>query len=216
MANSVNNVLDFYYLTISLKDLVRSGWKQWNVQRKRLESVAEHIYSTCMLAIAIHSEFLNYPINLERVITMLTVHELEEVLISDITPFDNVSAEEKMERGHAAIHEILAPLKLGYKYQSLICEFDERKTPEAQFAYMCDKLDADLMSLYYDRDLDCTVENATPHLQQNGDIQNISNHGVYTMGECFYIVENESNRLDENFSKILEEARWRFIQLRAR
>lgn len=216
MANSLNNVLDFYYLTISLKDLVRSGWKQWDVQRERLESVAEHIYSTCMLAIAIHSEFLTYPINLEKVITMLALHELEEVLISDITPFDNVSQKEKIERGHAAIHEILAPLKLGYRYEALIHEFDERKTPEAQFAYMCDKLDADLMSLYYDRDLDCTVENATLHLQQNGDIQNISNNGTYTMGECFYIVEKESNRLDENFSKILEEARWRFIQLRAR
>ncbi len=216
MSSPENNVLDFYYLTISLKDLVRSGWKQWNVQRKRLESVAEHIYSTCMLAIAIHSEFLAYPINLEKVILMLTVHELEEILISDITPFDNVSPEKKLQLGHEAIQKVLAPLKLGYRYGALILEFDERKTPEAQFAYMCDKLDADLMSLYYDQDLNCTVENATLHLQQNGDIQDLSNNGAYTMGECFYIVEEESNRLDENFSKILEEARWRFIQMRMR
>ena len=217
MSSPENNILDFYYLTISLKDLVRSGWKQWNVQRKRLESVAEHIFSTCMLAISIHSEFLcSYPINLERVILMLTVHELEEIVISDITPFDNVSPEEKMRRGHEAIHQLLAPLRLNYKYEGLIHEFDEHKTLEAQYAYMCDKLDADLMSLYYDQDLNCTVENATLHLQQNGDIQNLSNNGAYTMGECFYIVEGESNRLDENFSKILEEARWRFIQMRMR
>lgn len=214
MANSANNVLDFYYLTISLKDLVRGGWKDWNVQRERLESVAEHIYSTCMLAIAIHSEFLSYPINLEKVIMMLTVHELEEIFISDITPFDNVTPEEKLERGHAAIHEVLAPLKLGYKYEALIFEFDERKTPEAQFAYMCDKLDADLMSLYYDQKLDCTVEKATPKLKNNKDIKEISANGTYTMGQCFCIVESESKRLDENFTKVLEEARWRFIQLR--
>ena len=169
-----------------------------------------------MLAIAIHSEFLTYPIDLEKVILMLTVHELEEILISDITPFDNVSPEEKLQLGHEAIQKVLAPLNLGYRYSALILEFDDRKTPEAQFAYMCDKLDADLMSLYYDQDLNCTVENATEHLQQNGDIQNLSNNGAYTMGECFYIVEEESNRLDENFSKILEEARWRFIQLRMR
>ena len=216
MRSPATNVLDFYYLTISLKDLVRSGWKQWNVQRSRLESVAEHIYSTCMLAIAIHSEFLSYPIDLQKVLTMLAVHELEEIFISDITPFDNVSPEEKIKRGHEAVHQILAPLNLGYRYEALIYEFDAHKTPEAQFAYMCDKLDADLMSLYYDRDLNCTVENATEHLQKNGDIQNLSNNGSYTMSECFYIVEDESNRLDENFSKILEEARWRFIQMRMR
>lgn len=216
MTSPESNVLDFYYLTISLKDLVRSGWKQWNVQRKRLESVAEHIFSTCMLAISIHSEFLCYPINLEKVIYMLTIHELEEIFISDITPFDNVSPEEKLRRGHDAIHQLLAPLNLGFRCEALIHEFDARKTPEAQFAYMCDKLDADLMSLYYDQDLSCTVENATTHLQQNGDIQNLSNNGEYTMGECFYIVEKEANRLDENFSRILEEARWRFIQMRMR
>lgn len=216
MSSPQSNVLDFYYLTISLKDMVRSGWKQWNVQRKRLESVAEHIYSTCMLAIAINSEYLSYPINLEKVILMLAVHELEEIFISDITPFDNISPEEKLRRGHEAIRQVLATLTNGYRYEALIHEFDERQTPEAQFAYMCDKLDADLMSLYYDQDLNCTVENATLHLQQNGDIQNLSNNGEYTMGECFYIVEQESCRLDENFSKILEEARWRFVQMRLR
>ena len=209
-----NNVLDFYYLTIQLKDMVRSGWKQWNVHRERLESVAEHIFSTSMLAISISSEFLSYPIDIQKVVLMLTVHELEEIIISDITPFDNVTPEEKLKRGHEAIHQLLAPLKLGFKYEALIHEFDELKTPEAQFAYMCDKLDADLMSIYYDQDLSCTLENATEHLQQNRDIQRLSNNGEYSMCECFCKLERESNRLDENFSKLLEEAKWRFLQLR--
>lgn len=216
MTSPENNVLDFYYLTASLKDLVRSGWKQWNVQRQRLESVAEHIFSTCMLAISVHSEFDSYPINLEKVILMLTVHELEEILIPDITPFDGISAEEKLERGHEAVHKVLAPLMRGHEYEALIREFDAHETPESQYAYMCDKLDADLTSLYYDQDLRCTLENATQHLQQNGDMQRISNEGEYSMGECFFIVEKEANRLDKNFTKILEEARWRFLQMRLR
>lgn len=216
MRNPTNNVLDFYYLTLSLKDMVRSGWKQWDVQRERLESVAEHIYSTCMLAIAISSEYMCYPIDIEKVILMLTVHELEEILISDITPFDGVTPDKKLQLGHKAILRVLAPLNLRDKYKDLIYEFDAHKTPEAQFAYMCDKLDADLMSLYYDRNLDCTVENATSKLRNNKEIQRISNNGTYTMGECFFTVEKESARLDNNFSEILEEARWRFIQMRLR
>lgn len=207
------NVLDFYYTTNYLKELVRSGWKQWNVQRERLESVAEHIYSTCMLALAISSEF-SYSIDLEKVILMLTVHELEEIYISDITPIDDVSPEEKIRKGHIAVHEILSPLVDAKKYEALIWEFDNHFTPEAKFAYMCDKLDADLMSLYYDQNLDCTVENGISKLQNSPKIQDVSQNGLYTMGECFYIVESESDRLDKNFHDILYAAKRRFDKWR--
>lgn len=37
-------VIDYYVLCNKLKDVVRTGWKYWNVQRERVESVAEHIF----------------------------------------------------------------------------------------------------------------------------------------------------------------------------
>ena len=49
--------LRFYLLANELKDKLRSGWIQWNIDRERVESIAEHIYGTCILAIAIDSEF---------------------------------------------------------------------------------------------------------------------------------------------------------------
>ena len=45
-------VLGYYVLCNKLKDLIRTGWKNWNVDRDRIESVAEHIYGTQQLAIA--------------------------------------------------------------------------------------------------------------------------------------------------------------------
>ena len=60
------NVLQFYVLCNRLKNLIRSGWIDWNVQRDRIESVAEHIYGTQMLAIAMYSEF-NYDLDLSKV-----------------------------------------------------------------------------------------------------------------------------------------------------
>lgn len=203
--NSSKNVLEFYYLTMQLKELIRTGWKQWNVQYERLESVAEHIYGTCMLAIAIDSEF-EYNIDLKKVIVMLTVHELEEIIISDITPFQGVSAEEKLEKGHKAIRKILSQLKKGYDYEQLILEFDAHITKESQFAYMCDKLEADLMSLYYDKDKDCTLENASEELKNNKATIELSENGKKTMGECFYIYEQMLDRLDESFNEILKAA----------
>ena len=45
---SEENVLNFYILCNKLKNVVRTGWKDWHVERERLESVAEHIYSAQM------------------------------------------------------------------------------------------------------------------------------------------------------------------------
>ncbi len=47
-------VLNYYVICNRLKDVIRTGWKDWNVKRERIESVAEHIYSVQMLAIAMN------------------------------------------------------------------------------------------------------------------------------------------------------------------
>ena len=47
-------VLNYYVICNRLKDVIRTGWNDWNVKRDRIESVAEHIYSVQMLAIAMN------------------------------------------------------------------------------------------------------------------------------------------------------------------
>lgn len=38
------NVINYYVICNRLKNVIRTGWKNWNVQRERIESVAEHIF----------------------------------------------------------------------------------------------------------------------------------------------------------------------------
>ena len=85
----VENIIEYYVLTNKLKDVVRSGWKYWNVKKERLESVAEHIYGTCMLAIAVWSESLP-TVNLAEVLMTLAVHETEEIIIEEEIPMETV------------------------------------------------------------------------------------------------------------------------------
>lgn len=144
------NVLRYYMLCNKLKDIVRTGWKDWNVKRERIESVAEHIYGTQMLAIAMKSEY-QYDIDIEKVILMLAIHELEEIIIGDLTLFQ-ITKEEKEKLGHSAIEKILDSLLEKEKIKTLIIEFDERKTKEALFAYYCDKLECDIQSKIYDEE----------------------------------------------------------------
>lgn len=208
--DSSNNVLEFYFLAVKLKELIRTGWKQWNVNETRLESVAEHIYGTCMLAIAMDSEY-NYDVDLRKVIMMLAVHELEEIIISDVTPFQGVSEEEKLERGHEAILQVLKNLNKGDDYCKLILEFDAHQTKESKFAYMCDKLECNLMSFYYDSSHDYELKKASKELQENAQTLVISENGRLTMGECFYKYEIQQNRLDANFTEVLEDA-WKVFR----
>ena len=119
------NVLQFYVLCNRLKHLIRSGWIAWNVKKDRVESVAEHIYSTQMLAIAMYSEF-NYDIDLAKVLKMLAIHELEETIM--VILHLSTRSEKKQEIGHKAILKALEPLADKQHWIDLIIEFDARKT----------------------------------------------------------------------------------------
>ena len=91
------NVLKYYVLCNKLKNTIRTGWKDWNVERDRLESVAEHIFGVQMLAIAMKSEY-KYDIDIMKVIFMLKVHELEEIYIGDLTQFQITKEEKEKSR----------------------------------------------------------------------------------------------------------------------
>lgn len=141
-------VIDFYLLCNKLKSIIRTGWKDWHVSCERLESVAEHVYGTQMLAISMKYQF-DYDIDIEKVIMMLAIHELGETLIGDLTLFD-ISSEEKKIREHNAVHQILDEYFDNTFIEDIFLEFDEKETKEALFAYQCDKLEADIQAKIYD------------------------------------------------------------------
>lgn len=144
------NVVNYYVICNKLKNIIRTGWKDWNVKKERLESVAEHIFGTQMLAIAMKSEY-QYDLDIMKVIFMLAIHELGETIIGDLTQFQ-ISKDEKIKIEHDAVKEILSNLLEKKQIEELFLEFDSHKTKEAMFAYQCDKLECDLQSKLYDEE----------------------------------------------------------------
>lgn len=142
------NVIDYYVLCNKLKNVIRTGWQDWNVKRERLESIAEHIYGVQMLAIAMKSEY-EYDIDIMKVIYMLAIHELGEIIIGDLTQFQ-ITKEEKEKIEHDAVHKILGSLIDKEEIEKIFLEFDEHKTKESLFAYQCDKLECDIQCKLYD------------------------------------------------------------------
>ena len=198
--NREQSVIDFYVLCNKLKDVIRTGWKDWNVTRDRVESVAEHIYGVQMLAIAMWSQY-NYVIDIKKVILMLAVHELEETVIGDLTQFQ-IGREEKSRLGHQAINQILSPLNLGTTIEEIILEFDERKSAEAQFAYQCDKLECDIQCKLYDEqhcvDLNNQTNNTAVH---NQEVAKLLEQGL-SWSNMWLSFGQQKYSFDANFLKI--------------
>ena len=204
MENKAETVVGFYTLCNKLKQVIRTGWKDWNVKADRLESVAEHIYSTQMLAIAMASQY-GYEVDINKVVIMLAVHELEEIVIGDLTMFQ-ITREEKTKLGHEAIAGVLKDIIDRDKYIELIMEFDARETAEAKFAYWCDKLDADLQARLYDLDGLVDVSQVKTKAQENKDVKAMLDKG-YSWSEMWMTFGQKRYGYDDNFLAVSEYAK---------
>lgn len=198
------NILHYYYETNILKEVERKGWKYWNVSRnKRIESIPEHIYGTQQLAIAIFSEF-NLDIDIFKVITMLSLHGTEEINIGDITPFDNVSEKEKLKIGKSAVEKTFSVLSKKDLFTNLIDEFNERKTPEAKFAYYCDKMECDLQAKKYSDDGRCSFENISKNILNDNRVKNIIANGAKSVGDVFIDYDTYKYKESDIFSSLVQ------------
>lgn len=198
--NKEEKVIRYYVLCNKLKNIIRTGWKDWNVKKERVESVAEHIFGVQMLAIAMKSEY-QYEVDIMKVILMLAVHELEEIYIGDLTQFQ-MTKEEKVKIGHEAVAKVLDGLIDKEQILNIIIEFDERKTKEADFAYHCDKMECDLQSRLYDLE-ECVNLNEQEGNKTIEDtrVRNLLNKGM-SWSEMWLTFGQNSYHYDENFTDV--------------
>lgn len=194
-------VIEYYLLCNKLKNVLRKGWIDWHVDRERIESIAEHVYSVQMLAIAM-SEFEDYKnLDIKKVLMMLSIHETEEIIIGDKTLFE-MTKEEKEKLGHKAIEIVLSPLANREELRNLILEFDERKTPEAKFAFFCDKLECDLQSTVYDNEDCVNLEHQEGNIAFNDKtVQKLLREGN-SFSEMWILFGQGRYNYDENFMAV--------------
>jgi len=190
-------VINYYIICNKLKNVIRTGWKDWNVQRERVESIAEHIFGVQMLAIAMKSEF-EYDIDIMKVVFMIAIHELWETIIGDLTQFQ-ISKEEKEKIEHEAVHNILKDLIDWENIEKLFLEFDEHKTKESLFAYQCDKLECDLQSKLYDEEgcVDLNKQDSNASFK-DPDVQELLKTGLSWSGMWMKFWQKKYS-YDENF-----------------
>lgn len=120
-----------------LKSVVR---KSPLIDESRKENSAEHSWHLAMYAMVLHKSS-NEPINLDRVIRMLLIHDIVEVDAGDfpIHESSDVTNQEALELKAAQRIFGLLPADQEKELRSLWEEFESSKTPDAQFAKSLDR-----------------------------------------------------------------------------
>ena len=141
----------FFEEIFKLKNLLRKGWQVTDCWREvgRAESDAEHIFSCAILALYI-MEKENLKLDHEKVLKLLLVHELCEIDAGDHTPLDDINSDEKFRLEYAGIQRLADDYGMDWM-EELWLEFEEKKTPEAVFAKMIDKLECIMQSKIYSK-----------------------------------------------------------------
>lgn len=192
--NDFIKIIELHKLSTKLKTTLREGWVRWKVENTRIESIAEHVFGTCMLAVGILSS-LNLDLNINKIITMLMLHETEEIIIGDITPFDKQAILTKKEDGRNAVLSIFKDFPNSQHFLDIIEEFEECKTKEAKFAKQCDKFEADLQSWYY-KDNFC-IDKVDREILNDSRIVALQEKGYNRI--CDWFLQNDKKHYEDHF-----------------
>lgn len=107
----------------------------------RRENDAEHSWHLALMAIVLE-EYAAEPVNLGRVLAMVTVHDLIEIYAGDTFAFDAAANQDKAQREQAAAEKLFGMLdqEQGHKFRQLWEEFDAMNTADSRFAASLDRI----------------------------------------------------------------------------
>ncbi len=141
----MQQVVDFVLELDKLKAVTR---KTRPLGLERYENSAEHSWQIALLAAAM-AEHVETPLDIDRVIGMLLVHDIGEIDAGDTMVYAEGDWSELKAAEAAAVERIfgMLPAAQGARFLALWREFEAGETPEARFAHAADRAMPVLLNL---------------------------------------------------------------------
>lgn len=142
---NIEKILGFLVEAEKLKSVLR---KTRPVGLDRYENSAEHSWHVCLAALML-KDYANDPIDIDRVLKMLLIHDLGEIDAGDTIVYATDSADVK-EKEEAGIKRLFGMLSADQaeQYKSLWDEFEEGGTADAVYARAIDRIPPLLHNLH--------------------------------------------------------------------
>ncbi|WP_323845194.1 HD domain-containing protein [Microbulbifer magnicolonia] len=133
----IEQILEFIVEIEKLKAVLR---KTKPVGLERRENAAEHSWHVCLAALMLR-EYANEPVDIDRVIKMLLLHDLGEIDAGDKIVYASETAAQKAAE-EQGVRRILAMLPDGGgdEYFALWSEFEAGETAESRYARAIDRV----------------------------------------------------------------------------
>lgn len=124
---------------IEIEKLKAVNRKTRPIGLERFENSAEHSWHVCLTALML-KDLANEPINIDRVIRMLLVHDLGEIDAGDTVVYQ--AGKSTLEAEEAGLRRILSllPDAMGDELLQLWQEFEYGDTAESRFARAIDRV----------------------------------------------------------------------------
>lgn len=136
-SSELAGLLDFLRRAERLKDTVRSGYTSGG----RQESVADHTWRLCLMALLLHDHFPG--VNFARLVKICIVHDLGEAVGGDIPAPEQSVLGAKAGQERRDLLDLLSPLPSpkNEEITALWDEYEEASTQEGRLAKALDKLE---------------------------------------------------------------------------
>ena len=112
------------------------------INSDRPENDAEHSWHLAMMAIVLAGH-ANEPIDLEKVMKMVLIHDIVEIDSGDVFVYDTAKNHDNFDEELKAARRIfgILPKEQAEEFLNIWIEFEEMKTPESKFARSLDRLE---------------------------------------------------------------------------
>lgn len=129
-------MLEVLHLAERLKNNTRHSW----TSAGRRESVAEHSWRLCLMALLVREEFPEA--DMDKVLRMCVVHDLGEAFTGDVPAFEKTAAHEAAEAAALQAWVDGLPAPYNTEFAALYAEMDAQQTTEAKIYKALDNLEA--------------------------------------------------------------------------
>ncbi|HEY0140936.1 MAG TPA: HD domain-containing protein [Thermoanaerobaculia bacterium] len=155
----MQQIVDFILELDKLKGVTR---RTRPIGLERYENSAEHSWQIALLAASL-APYANEPVNVDRVVQMLLVHDIGEIDTGDTIFYAEDGLQERKTAEGEAVARIfgLLPDPQKTRMMELWQEFETNETPEARFAHAADRAMPVLLNLANDGQ--SWRENRIPH-----------------------------------------------------
>ena len=139
----LDSIISFLKVAEGLKNTLRSS----HTSNGREESVAEHTWRLCLLAMMLQKYYPN--INYNRLIKILLIHDMGEIINGDIPAIYQDPTVDKSHEERKDFLEVISPLTEEQQNEMLELwdEYNEVSSPEAKLAKALDKIETVLQHL---------------------------------------------------------------------